>query len=102
MLVPAVAAAVLLASGQWQAGALLGGLAALAALVFGMWRSQIALAANLLGVSARGLVANPGLIPGIVAMNALAVASSLPLVVLIGELRESRGDRWRGLWGAGT
>lgn len=53
---------------------------AFAAVMFWWWRSQIELASNLLGVSARGLAANPGLIGATVVLNLVSLLSVSPLL----------------------
>ena len=56
-----------------------------AALVFGLWRNEIALASRLLGLSAHGLAANPGIITATILLNIGSVLAILPLAVLSGE-----------------
>lgn len=82
--IPAVMAAVFLLNGQGTAGLVFGGLALLTAWVFSLWRQQIQLATQLLGVSAHGLAANSGIITTTVLLNLAALVAVLPLGAFLG------------------
>ena len=82
---PAAAALACVVTGQPLVGLLFGGVAALAAFVFYLWRGQIELATRLLGVSAHGLAANPGVITATIALNVASMVAIAPLCVFLGE-----------------
>lgn len=85
-------AAVFLLNGQGTAGLVFGGLALLTAWVFSLWRQQIQLATQLLGVSAHGLAANSGIITTTVLLNLAALVAVLPLGAFLGGFRGSGGE----------
>lgn len=67
-------------TGMWLMAGPMFGMAVLTSFIFYLWRDQIALASSLLSVSARGLVANPGLIGATVLLNLVSVLSISPLL----------------------
>lgn len=81
---PAAMAIVFIVSGQPLGALMFGGLAALSAWVFYLWRDQIDLATRLLGVSAHGLAANAGIVPATICLSLGSLVAIAPLCAFLG------------------
>lgn len=77
---PLLAGLALLAGGAFAPSMGAFAVAGLAGLAFFWWRNEIGLAANLLSVSAHGLVANPHLITTALLMSLASLAALVPLL----------------------